>query len=54
MAWKAKQPRAKVPVCWICDRMLYAGGKSYAIVKDEAGNDRPAHKQCAKEQEWRP
>ena len=39
--------RAKVPLCWVCDRKLYAGGRSYVTITDEQGNEHPAHKSCA-------
>lgn len=46
-AIKFTQPRAKVPICWICDRMLYGGGRVYVEVIDDAGHKHPAHKWCA-------
>lgn len=46
MAWTAKQPRARVPVCGVCDRQLYAGGRSWAEMRDDGGILRQAHKSC--------
>lgn len=47
MPAKFKQLRAKVPICWICDRMLWGGGRVYVEVTDASGHKHPAHKQCA-------
>ena len=40
--------RANPPVCWICDRKLYAGGWQYELIEDEAGNEHPVHVSCAR------
>lgn len=40
------KPRAAVPVCWLCGKRLYAGGRSYVIVVDN-GVEHPAHRTCA-------
>lgn len=47
MSWKAKEPKLAVPpVCWGCDKKLYAGGRSYVMRADEQGIERPYHKSC--------
>ncbi len=46
MVVKFKQPIANPPVCWICGRKLYGGGRVYKLVNDYQGNEHPAHKQC--------
>jgi hypothetical protein len=45
----ATQPRARVPVCWVCDKRLYGGGRFYEYVRDEEGHLQPAHVYCAKQ-----
>lgn len=35
--------RANPPICWICDRKLFAGGRSFVLISD----NRPAHRDCA-------
>jgi len=47
MGIKFERPRAKVPFCWICDKLLYAGGRSYTMIVED-GIQHPAHKECAK------
>lgn len=39
--------RANPPICYICDRKLYAGGWSYELAEEEEGVYRPAHRACA-------
>lgn len=39
-------PRANPPICWLCDKTLHAGGRSYVIIQGAQG-EHPAHKQCA-------
>jgi hypothetical protein len=34
-------------LCWICDRRLYAGGRSYVLVTID-GVERPVHGDCAR------
>lgn len=46
-SFKATQPRANPPICWTCNKRLYAGGRIYVLVEDEDGNQHPAHKNCA-------
>lgn len=46
MGFKFTAPRANPPICWLCDKALHAGGRSYVIVE---GNH-PAHKFCAQRQ----
>jgi len=45
------QPRASVPICWHCDKRLYAGGRAYVMktVLDPVNGvqSRPFHKSCA-------
>ena len=37
------------PICWICDRKLYHGGRSYRLVTDaDTGHEHPAHVSCAR------
>jgi hypothetical protein len=43
------QPVANPPFCWLCDRRLYAGGRSYVTIVGEDGHPRPAHDFCAGE-----
>lgn len=43
-AWKARKP-VKRDLCWICDRRLYAGGRSWAEVEIH-GVMRPVHVTC--------
>ena len=43
-SWKAKQPRVR-DMCWICDRKLYAGGRSYRKIEID-GVMRPVHAGC--------
>lgn len=33
-------------LCWICDRRLYAGGRSYVMIEID-GVQRPVHASCA-------
>ena len=47
MSSKFTQPRAAVPFCWLCDRALYAGGRSYVTITDEDGHTHPSHHYCA-------
>jgi hypothetical protein len=42
----ARHPRANPPICWVCDRQLYAGGRCYEIVVAEDGNEHPIHRAC--------
>lgn len=44
---KFRQPKANPPICWICDRRLYAGGRAYVIIVGEDGHEHPVHRQCA-------
>ncbi len=46
--FKATKPRANPPICWVCDKRLYGGGRFYETVADEAGHQHPAHVSCAK------
>lgn len=41
------QPPANLPVCWLCDKKLYAGGRAYVLVESDDGHKHPAHKRCA-------
>jgi len=34
------------PLCWICDRRLWVGGRSFVIIQED-GQEHPAHKGCA-------
>ena len=43
-----KREGAKVAICWLCDRQLWAGGTSYTTIIED-GHERPAHKYCAKQ-----
>lgn len=38
--------RHPVPVCWICNRRLYAGGRAVRMFVDDQGIERPAHDFC--------
>jgi len=40
------QRRARVPMCWLCDRKLNAGGYEWVGIV-ENGHQYPAHKRCA-------
>jgi hypothetical protein len=44
--WKAQLPRANPPICWVCDRQLYAGGRCYELVAAEDGHEHPVHRAC--------
>ena len=46
---KFRKPRANPPFCWICDRMLYAGGRAYVTIAGEDGHEHPAHRECARD-----
>ncbi len=46
-----KKPRAKTAYCWLCSRQLYAGGRAYVTVRDEAGIPHAVHETCANENE---
>ncbi len=48
---KPIQPKANPPICWICDRKLYGGGKYYWIVQGLDDREHPAHVGCAKKLE---
>lgn len=43
-----QRERAKVAICWLCDRRLWAGGTSYTTIIED-GHEHPAHKYCAKQ-----
>lgn len=44
-AWKATKPKAPGGLCWVCDKRLYAGGRSYATAVID-GVERPVHAAC--------
>ncbi len=49
-SWKATQPRANPPICWICDKRLYGGGRCYDLIAvDGQADPRPVHKTCKDE-----
>lgn len=50
-SFKATKPRARVPICWHCDRQLYAGGRIYVEVMVD-GYARPMHTACAEQPEY--
>lgn len=37
------QPRHLPPVCWLCDRQVYAGARTFV---DDQGVERSAHDFC--------
>lgn len=43
-----QRERAKVAICWLCDRKLWAGGTSYTTIVED-GHEHPTHKFCAKQ-----
>jgi hypothetical protein len=43
-----QRERAKVAICWLCDRQLWAGGTSYTTIVED-GHEHPTHKFCAKQ-----
>lgn len=43
-----QRERAKVAICWLCDRQLWAGGTSYTTIIED-GHEHPAHKFCVKQ-----
>jgi hypothetical protein len=52
MAWKAKQPRVNPPICWLCDKRLYAGGRAYDLISVEGQETpRPVHRTCRVERD---
>lgn len=43
-----QRERAKVAICWLCDRQLWAGGTSYTTIVED-GHEHPTHKFCVKQ-----
>ena len=47
--FKATLPRANPPVCWLCDKRLYSGGRMY-VMREVDGVMRPCHGHCVSEE----
>jgi hypothetical protein len=45
-AFKATKPKARIPLCWECNKRLYGGGRIYTTVTID-GVKRDLHAACA-------